>query len=120
MPRKKLPRVRKGQLDVGLSKAEFARRFQVNFFDPRFARTPDALETLTEIAWRNYQDDRKAPRTVAAGRRFADPAYELSVEWLAARRLSPALRHARGSVPRPPRLRRHPRIARAIAGPSRR
>jgi multimeric flavodoxin WrbA len=82
MPRKKVPRVRKGQLDVSLSRAEFARRFHANFFDPRFARAPWAIEVLTEIAWRNYQEDRKAPRTVAAGRGFADPDYQLSMEWL--------------------------------------
>lgn len=83
MPRKKTPRVRKGQLNVGLSKAEFTRRFQINFFDPRFERAPEAMVALTEVAWRNYSDDRKAPRTVAAGARFADPDYQLSVEWLA-------------------------------------
>lgn len=86
MPGKKIPRVRKGQLDVGLSKAEFARRFQQNFFDPNFERAPQVIEELTEIAWRNFREDRKYARTTAAGRGFADPKHQLSVEWLETRR----------------------------------
>src|SRR5262245_37824379 len=101
MPLKKHPRVRKGQLDVALPRAEFARRFRSGFADPRFAEAPQEVEALTEIAWRNYRDDRKAPRTVAAGRKFADPSYRLSVEWLAAHRsvMEAQRRHARRSGP---------------------
>jgi hypothetical protein len=32
-----------------------------------------------------YQDSRKSPRTRAAGEGFADPAMQLSVQWLATR-----------------------------------
>ena len=36
---------------------------------------------MAEIAWRNYKDGRKAPVTRKAGPGFADPEYDLSVEW---------------------------------------
>jgi multimeric flavodoxin WrbA len=86
---------------VALSRAEFARRFRGNFSDPRFATATAPVEALTEIAWRNYHDGRKAPRTVAAGRAFADPTYQLSVDWLAARRriLEAQRRHGRRAGP---------------------
>jgi multimeric flavodoxin WrbA len=98
---KKLPRVRTGQPDVGLSREEFTRRFRGSFADPRFADARLQIDTVTTIAWRNYHDGRKAPRTVAAGREFFDPEYQLSVDWLAARRsISEAQRrHARRTGP---------------------
>ena len=86
MPRRKPPRVRTGQLHVGLSREEFTRRFRGNVSDPRFAAAVEHVDAVAEIAWRNYRDGRKAPRTVAAGRQFFDPTYQLSVDWLAARR----------------------------------
>jgi hypothetical protein len=36
-------------------------------------------------AWDAYSHSRKAPRTRKAGAEFADPDYDLSVDWLAAR-----------------------------------
>jgi multimeric flavodoxin WrbA len=84
--RRKKPRVRKGQPDVGLTRDEFARRFVLEFSDPRFAAAATHVRALADIAWRNYEDGRKAPRTVRAGPRFADPDYDLSVDWLAAHR----------------------------------
>jgi multimeric flavodoxin WrbA len=72
--------------DVSLDKAEFARRFRNSFFDPQFDSEQDRINTLLDIAWDAYQDSRKSPRTVKAGPGFADPDYDLSVEWLAASR----------------------------------
>ena len=43
------------------------------------------MSRIAEIAWHNYKDSRKAPVTRKAGPGFADPDYDLSVEWLAAR-----------------------------------
>jgi multimeric flavodoxin WrbA len=40
---------------------------------------------LEAIAWDAYAAERKAPRTVKAGPDFADPNYDLSVEWLETR-----------------------------------
>lgn len=43
------------------------------------------MQQLEDIAWRNYQDHRKAPRTQKAGEGYADPDYDLSVDWIQAR-----------------------------------
>jgi multimeric flavodoxin WrbA len=75
------PTVRKGQAPPMLQRDEFRRRFAESFYDPRFDAEREALARIEEIAWRNYQDGRKAPVTRKAGPGFADPAYELSVEW---------------------------------------
>ena len=40
---------------------------------------------MLEIAWNAYENSRKSPRTHPAGPGFADPTYELSSEWLAAK-----------------------------------
>lgn len=79
------PHVRKGQGDWPIARDEFVRRFKHAFFDPRFAARNAAIDDLAEIAWRNYCETRKAPITRKAGPGYADPNYELSVEWLDAR-----------------------------------
>jgi multimeric flavodoxin WrbA len=73
--------VRKGQAPEPLSRERFARRFGDAFVDPRFGAERAAIGRLEAIAWQNYRDGRKAPVTRKAGDRFADPGYELSVEW---------------------------------------
>src|SRR6187455_2630705 len=95
------PQVRKGQADWPLSREEFSKRFRTRFFDPRFDEHRDEIEQLLEIAWKNYCDARKAPRTRKAGPEFADPDYDLSIEWLDARaRIQQAEReHADRSLP---------------------
>jgi multimeric flavodoxin WrbA len=77
--------VRKGQAPPKLTREEFSKRFRESFHDPNFAREAQAIERLEAIAWENYQGSRKAPITRKAGPEFADPAYDLSVEWLEAR-----------------------------------
>ncbi|MCC6532635.1 MAG: NAD(P)H-dependent oxidoreductase [Burkholderiales bacterium] len=77
--------IRTGQAPPALSRSAFSARYQARFFDPRFRAEQAAIERLEEIAWRNYCDARKAPLTEPAGDAFADPAYELSVEWKQAR-----------------------------------
>ena len=79
------PAVRKGQGDVGLSHDEFARRIRERFYDPAFDAVRSELDRVIEIAWSGYHDYRKAPRKRKAGPGFADPDYELSVEWLETR-----------------------------------
>jgi multimeric flavodoxin WrbA len=87
--------VRKGQGPGKLDREEFRRRFQERFTHPRFDAERESLERIEAIAWEDYRESRKAPRTRAAGPEFADPAYELSLDWLATRdRLgAAALRH---------------------------
>src|SRR5688572_22112639 len=79
------PKVRKGQLEVALSREEFTRRFKLGFFDPLFDAASTELERIAQLAWQSYEEYHKAPRTVRAGEGFADPDYELSVDWLQAR-----------------------------------
>jgi hypothetical protein len=64
------------------------------FFDPAFRAEDAAIARLEAIAWGAYGDGRKAPVTRKAGPGYADPEYELSVEWLAARERIDAARKA--------------------------
>lgn len=77
--------VRKGQAPGKLSRAEFGERYQASFRDPAFQAEKEALGRIEEIAWLAYEAGRKAPVTRKAGPGYADPGYELSVDWLAAR-----------------------------------
>ena len=77
--------VRKGQGDVKLTREEFARRLRERFYDPAFARVERQLDEIVEVAWNAYDEYRKSPRTRQAGAGFADPSYELPVEWLETR-----------------------------------
>jgi hypothetical protein len=80
-----LPKVRTGQTPTKLTKEEYLKRWRERFYDPAFASKRVELDAIAEIAWEAYDDARKSPRTRKAGTGFADPGYELSVEWLAAR-----------------------------------
>jgi multimeric flavodoxin WrbA len=96
--------VRKGQAPGAISREEFGERFRAEFFDPRFDAEREAIARLEEIAWRNYNEARKAPRTIMAGAGFADPQYELSIEWLAARERLLQAERERGNPNRPGRV----------------
>jgi multimeric flavodoxin WrbA len=93
---KLMTEIRKGQGSWPLPREEFARRIRERFFDPTFDPLRESIDKLIDVAWRNYCDSRKSPRTRKAGPGFADADYELSVEWLEAReRISEAeKRHA--------------------------
>jgi multimeric flavodoxin WrbA len=75
-------RIRKGQAPAPLERAEFGVRFRQSFFDPAFRGEDDAIGRLEAIAWDAYQEGRKAPITRKAGPGYADPDYDLSVEWI--------------------------------------
>ena len=77
--------VRKGQAPGPMSRDAFHAHFGRSFFDPAFDSERAAIARLEEIAWQAYCDSRKAPRTQKAGAGFADPDYDLSVEWRATR-----------------------------------
>jgi multimeric flavodoxin WrbA len=79
------PKPRTGQAPPMLDRKQFGIRFRQSFFDPAFKAEKEALDRIEVIAWHAYKDDRKAPRTVKAGPAFANPDYDLSVEWLQAR-----------------------------------
>ena len=73
--------VRKGQAPGQMSRDAFHAHFQRSFFDPAFDAEGEAIARLEAIAWDAYAKGRKAPRTEKAGPGFADPEYQLSVEW---------------------------------------
>jgi len=77
--------IRKGQPSTRLSKEDFLKVFRRNFYDPNFRAWDQQIQELSEVAWKNYEDRRKAPNTVKAGSAFKDPNYDLSIEWLEAR-----------------------------------
>jgi hypothetical protein len=77
--------VRKGQAPDHLPRAEFGVRFHNAFRDPAFEAESEALGRLEEIAWKAYSEGRKAPRTRKAGPGYADPDYDLSLDWIEAK-----------------------------------
>src|SRR5262249_58059439 len=76
---------RKGMPSPRLNEAEFRQRFLGQFQDPAFESVASELDKIAGVAWDAYEHSRKAPRTRKAGNEFADPNYDLSVDWLAAR-----------------------------------
>jgi multimeric flavodoxin WrbA len=79
------PRVRKGQGSTKLTKDEFQRRWLERFYDPAFDAAADARDRLMAIAWESYDEYRKSPRTRKAGAGFADPDFNLPIEWIETR-----------------------------------
>jgi len=73
--------VRKGQAPAKLDRDEFRLVFSRNFHDPAYEAVGQQLAAVEEVAWQAYVDSRKSPLTVKAGPGFADPDYDLSVEW---------------------------------------
>src|SRR5437660_7024366 len=90
---------RKCQYRGKMSRAAFSAKFQKLFYDPRIAPHRAAIAQLEAIAWSNYCDARKSPRTHKAGQGFADPDYDLSDEW---RRHRDAVARARAKQMDPP------------------
>jgi multimeric flavodoxin WrbA len=80
-----VPAVRKGSPSPRLSEAEFKARYLEHFVDPAFGPLREEIGRIADAAWDAYAHSRKSPNTRRAGDGFADPDYELSVDWLAAR-----------------------------------
>jgi multimeric flavodoxin WrbA len=97
------PTIRKGAPSVALSREQFRERFRARFVDPAYAAVAAELDAVERVAWDAYDNHRKAPRTRAAGPGFADPSYELSIDWLAARDAIQAAQ-AQHDAPGPPRV----------------
>lgn len=76
---------RTGQFEGMLSRDVFKARFFESYADPHFDSVRLQLDAVEQVAWDGYINSRKAPRTRKAGSEFADPDYDLSVDWLAAR-----------------------------------
>ena len=93
--------VRKQNKYVPLTKKAFRARFDQQFFDPAYDQARAELDKVFEIAWDGYIQSRKAPRTKPAGPKYADPTYQLSVEWSQAKHAveAAARRHRDASLP---------------------
>lgn len=96
--------VRKGMPSVELSREEFERRYRSRFADPAFEPLQRELDAIVAAAWDGYANSRKAPRTRRAGPGFADPDYELSADWLAARDAILAAQRRHDDVEASPRI----------------
>lgn len=79
------PEPRRGMPSPRLERGEFRARFLAQFVDRAFEPLSAELERIEAAAWDAYAASRKSPRTRRAGGEFADPDYELSTDWLAAR-----------------------------------
>jgi multimeric flavodoxin WrbA len=92
---------RKGMPSPRLQDSEFRKRFLDQFKDPAYAPLGAELDRVAAAAWDAYAHHRKSPRTRKAGPEFADPNYDLSEDWLAARAAIRAAerRHADRSRP---------------------
>src|SRR5438132_10190188 len=77
--------IRKGMPPVELDRQQFAARYRARFADPAFKPLQRELDAIIAAAWDAYSHSRKAPLTRKAGPGFADPEYEIAVDWLAAR-----------------------------------
>jgi len=77
--------VRTGQGDVKLTREEFERRLRQRFYDPAFENVDRQISEIIEVAWEGYDEYRKSPRKRTAGPGFADPGFELPIEWLETR-----------------------------------
>jgi multimeric flavodoxin WrbA len=78
--------IRRGQAPARLERTEFGVRFRASFVDPAFRAEDRSIAKLEEIAWQAYAEGRKAPFTRDAGAGYADPGYQLSIEWVATRK----------------------------------
>jgi multimeric flavodoxin WrbA len=77
--------VRKGMPPRKLDRAAFDERFLSRFKDAAFTPLQAQLHAVAAAAWDAYAAGRKAPLTRKAGPGFADPDYEISLDWLQAR-----------------------------------
>jgi hypothetical protein len=96
--------VRKGMPDPQIDQETFKKRYLDAFYDPAFAGLEHELDHAAAVAWDAYTHGRKAPRTRPAGPEFADPGYDLSVEWLAAREAIKAAERAHHDPSGPGRI----------------
>src|SRR5262245_33855450 len=85
-----------------LDEQDFRDRFLQQFADPAFAQFREEIDQIAKVAWEGYSKGRKSPVTRKAGKQFADPDYELSVEWLAARQAIRQAQHEHTSKREPP------------------
>jgi hypothetical protein len=59
--------------------------FAVDLWTPAFEPLEKEIRALSAAAWDGYINSRKSPRTQKAGPGFADPDYDLAIDWINAR-----------------------------------
>ena len=79
------PEPRTGSASPRLGEEEFKRRFRSQFQDGAYATLQSELDRISDAAWDAYLHERKSPRTRKAGPGYADPDYDLAVDWIAAK-----------------------------------
>ena len=79
------PSVRKGMPSPRLDEATFRARFLSRFADPAFGPLAGELDRIAGAAWDAYSHGRKSPKTRLAGPGYADPTYDLALDWIAAK-----------------------------------
>ena len=77
------PRVRTGQTDMSVDREKFDGRFDAHFYDPAFDVVRQELDRVRDVAWDGYTSTARARARGRPGQGFADPDFELPVEWLA-------------------------------------
>lgn len=95
------PEPRKGSASPKLDEAAFRRRFLSQFEDDAYKPLAGELDRIASAAWDAYAHERKSPHTRKAGPGFANPDYELSIDWINARDAIAAaqLRHDDPALP---------------------
>jgi multimeric flavodoxin WrbA len=97
-------RPRKGQGSVQLSRTQFLARLRERFHDPAFKDLAAEIERVAAVAWDGYNEYRKSPVRRPAGAGFADPSYQLPVEWLETREAIHAAERRQKSRKSPSRI----------------
>lgn len=98
------PEPRTGSPSPRLDETEFKRRFRLQFQDPAYAPLETELARIAEAAWDAYFHERKSPHTRKAGNGFADPDYDLSVDWIDAKAAIDAAQRRHDDADGPPRI----------------
>ena len=76
------PKPRKEMPPRKLDRAAFSARFRAQFPGDAFAPLQAELDRITDADWAEYDAGNKAPRTRKAGPGFADPDYDLAIDWI--------------------------------------
>ena len=89
--------IRKGQAPGQIDRDAFHDRFMQPFQDPAFGAESESLKRIEILAWQAYEEGRKSPVTRKAGPGYADPDYDLSVDWIEAKQRIDAAQAAWGN-----------------------
>jgi multimeric flavodoxin WrbA len=57
----------------------------MRFYNPMFDSVRSEIDRIADVAWQVYEQGYKSPRNQKAGPGFADPEFEVGIEWLETR-----------------------------------